>query len=57
MHVHVAGPTGEAKFWLEPAIQLAQNFGLDDRILRLAESLIREHEKEIRRAWRQHFGR
>jgi hypothetical protein len=24
-HVHVQTPDGEAKFWLEPEIQLAQN--------------------------------
>jgi hypothetical protein len=57
MHIHVVGPDGEAKFWLEPQLQLAQNFGLDSRTLRLAESLITEHEREIRRAWRRHFGR
>ena len=57
MYIHVVGPDGEAKFWLEPQLQLAQNFGLDRRTLRLAESLIAEHEKEIGRAWRQHFGR
>jgi Domain of unknown function (DUF4160) len=57
MHIHVAGPDGEAKFWLEPQLPLAQNLGLDSRTLRLAESLITEHEKEIRRAWRRLFGR
>ena len=28
MHVHVQAPEGEAKFWLEPAIELAHNYGL-----------------------------
>ena len=26
MHVHVQHPTGEAKFWLEPEIELARNY-------------------------------
>ena len=26
MHVHVQGQNGEAKFWLEPDIKLAQKF-------------------------------
>ena len=30
MHVHVQSPDGEAKFWLEPEIALAQNQGLRD---------------------------
>jgi hypothetical protein len=28
MHVHVISPDGEAKFWLEPQIELAVNKGL-----------------------------
>jgi len=34
IHVHVACAEGEAKYWLEPVVQLAQNFGLDERRLR-----------------------
>lgn len=35
MHVHVCSAQGEAKFWLEPVIALAQNAGLSPRQLRL----------------------
>jgi len=28
MHVHVHCGHGEAKFWMEPDIELAQNYGL-----------------------------
>ncbi|MBI3449601.1 MAG: DUF4160 domain-containing protein [Acidobacteria bacterium] len=56
-HVHVAGPGGEAKFWLEPVVELAHNGGLTRRALSLAIQLIREHEDEIRSAWKAHFGR
>jgi hypothetical protein len=31
MHVHVQCAEGEAKYWLEPAIELAQNYGLNER--------------------------
>ncbi|MGH7205903.1 MAG: DUF4160 domain-containing protein [Nitrospiraceae bacterium] len=57
MHVHVHGTDGEAKFWLEPSIELAQNYGLSDRQVASALRLIREHEDEIRQAWQAHFGR
>lgn len=57
LHVHVHHADGEAKFWLEPAIELAQNYGLNDRQLHYAETLIRRHENDIRSAWHQHFGR
>ena len=55
MHVHVQSCNGEAKFWLEPSIQIAQNHGLSMKELNEADSLIREHQNEIRTAWQQHF--
>ena len=55
MHIHVQSSNGEAKFWLEPEIQIAQNYGLSMRELNEADSLIKEHRNEIRTAWQQHF--
>jgi hypothetical protein len=55
-HVHVHCARGEAKFWLAPAIQLAQNYGLSPKDLRTIGQLIEEHEDEIRGAWQKHFG-
>ncbi len=57
MHVHVYHAEGEAKFWLEPRVALAVNFGLSQRRLTRALRLIVEHEDEIRSAWKAHFGR
>ena len=56
-HVHVQGERGEAKYWLDPAIGLAQNFGLSRASLATARRLIEEHEDEIRAAWKKHFSR
>jgi hypothetical protein len=56
LHVHVQHANGEAKFWLEPAVEVAQNYGLRADELAMAEQLIREREDDIRAAWRQHFG-
>ncbi len=56
MHVHVYGQNGEAKFWLEPQIELAQNYGLSQKELSEALRLIKEHERDIRSAWHKHFG-
>jgi Domain of unknown function (DUF4160) len=55
MHVHVHGPRGEAKFWLEPAISLAQNYALSTRQINVVLRVIQEHEDEIRKAWKTHF--
>ena len=57
VHVHVQGPDGEAKFWLDPEITLAENVGLTASDLRRIERLVRQHEGDIRTAWRQHFDR
>ncbi len=55
MHVHVQGQNGEAKFWLEPAIDLAQFTGLSPREINDARRLVQEHENDIRSAWHKHF--
>ena len=54
-HVHVQHETGEAKFWLEPTIEVAQNVGLSPQRLAAALRLAQEHANEIRRAWQAHF--
>ena len=56
-HIHVQGPGGEAKFWLDPAVELARNWGLDRRNLGKAQRVIEEQENEIRAAWKKHFER
>jgi hypothetical protein len=56
MHVHVSCSSGEAKFWMEPTIELAMNRGLKQTELRRAERLIEEHADEIQTAWHRHFG-
>ena len=55
MHVHVHGPRGEAKFWLEPRISVAQNYGLTAQQLNAVLQIVQEHEDEIRKAWEAHF--
>lgn len=55
--MHVQHVTGEAKFWLEPQLQLAQNYGLTTNRLTTALKILKEHQNEIRQAWERHFGR
>lgn len=57
MHVHVSCPNGEAKFWLEPVLALAEHTGLRSRELRRIQVVIEEHHHEIIAAWKAHFGR
>ena len=56
IHIHVHHASGEAKFWIEPEIALATNFGLSAIRIKRALQLIQEHEDEIRAAWKKHFS-
>lgn len=56
IHVHVAHPDGEAKFWLLPQVALATSTGLSTRQLREAQAVVEAHFEEIRNAWNDHFG-
>jgi hypothetical protein len=56
VHVHVAHPEGEAKFWLTPHIAIATSTGLSPRQLREAQLIVEAHIEEIRDAWNHHFG-
>jgi hypothetical protein len=56
-HIHVQHVSGEAKFWIEPSVELARNYGLSARRLATALRLIQERRDEIREAWNRHFPR
>jgi hypothetical protein len=56
-HVHVQHADGEAKFWIEPTVELNRNYGLKWSDVADAEKIIVEHLDEIRSAWGKHFPR
>lgn len=55
-HVHIICPGGEAKYWLEPEIELARNHKLSRVQLKEIENLIEVHYDEFKNAWEKHFG-
>lgn len=56
MHVHVISGDGEAKYWLEPQIELSKNSKYSGKQLSEIQTLLEEHENELIAAWKQHFG-
>ena len=56
MHVHAHCGDGEAKFWLEPEIELAHNYRLSRVQLKEIESTIEDHYSALTNAWRKHFA-
>lgn len=57
MHVHVFSPEGEAKFWLEPQIELAVSKGIHSAELTELRRVVEERQDEIREHWNRHFRR
>lgn len=54
-HVHVQNANGEAKFWIEPTVELCANYGLKSQEITEVQKLVEEHVDDIRRAWTKHF--
>ena len=55
-HVHVYSTDGEAKFWLEPKLELAKNYRLTKIQLKEIERIIEGHYYEFKTAWNSYFG-
>jgi hypothetical protein len=55
-HVHVESPEGEAKFWLEPNVELAMNQEIRQQDITIIKELIIEHRDDFVNAWNKHFG-
>ncbi len=57
MHVHVLSPDGEAKFWLEPEIEVAMSKGFNSIEVNELKRIVEERQNEIRERWRRHVQR
>ena len=55
-HVHVYCPEGEAKYWLDPELELARNYRLSKVQLKEVEKIIERHYDELKAAWNSFFG-
>ncbi|MEI8139941.1 MAG: DUF4160 domain-containing protein [bacterium] len=55
-HVHVYCSDGEAKYWLEPTVELARNHGLSPVQVTELKSIVEEKRNELLNAWRTHFA-
>jgi hypothetical protein len=54
-HVHVSSPEGEAKFWIEPEVELVLSKRLSPRQVDEIQSIVKDRRDEIRAAWQEHF--
>jgi hypothetical protein len=56
IHIPLAHPHGDTKFWLQPSLTLANHTGLSRQELADAERIVARHLQEIIDAWHEHFS-
>ena len=54
-HVHVVRERLEAKLWIEPIVEVAQNWGFNRRELQKIHELTERNRGVILKAWHEHF--
>ncbi len=56
MHVHIETSDGNAKFNVDPQVELIKNNGVKNKDIRLAESIIEENRELIIKEWKERKG-
>ncbi len=57
MHINVIKAENSAKYWLEPDIELSENYGFDSKELKKIESIIEKHGDDYKTKYIKHVGR
>ena len=56
-HIHVVKAENEAKYWLEPDIELAENFGFSSKELSFIEKILEENGDDFKIKFARHTGK
>jgi Domain of unknown function (DUF4160) len=56
IHIHVASPDGEAKFWITPRVSLVKSVGFSEKQIAELKKVIEARQNEIEIAWKKHFS-
>jgi hypothetical protein len=57
MHIHVIYENYEAKFWLEPAVELAKNTGVPEHKLNEIRKIVEKYADRFKEQFREHIGK
>ena len=57
MHIHVMGDGHEAKFWLEPMVELAKNSGFSEYELNQIKRIVEKNAERFKEQYKQHVGK
>lgn len=56
-HIHVIKAECTAKFWLEPEIELCNNYGFDSKDIRKITEIIIKHGDRFKEQYAAHIGK
>ena len=56
-HIHVVKAECEAKFWLEPEIELANNYGFSSKELKKITELVEKYGDNFKQQFAAHIGK
>jgi hypothetical protein len=57
LHIHVIHDRCEAKYWLEPKVELAKNTGFSEHELNRIKKLVEKYADRFKEQFRQHVGK
>ena len=57
MHIHVIHGNAEAKYWLEPQVELAWNDGIAEERLSKVKKIIENNADSFKAQYKQHVGK
>ena len=57
MHIHVLCDGKEAKYWLEPQVELAKNTGIPEHKLNEIKIIVEKYADNFKEQFRQHIGK
>jgi len=55
IHIHIFKNNNSAKIWLEPQIEIAENYGFTKIELNKILKLVKKYEDEFKRKYRKHI--
>lgn len=56
VHIHIYKDGADAKFWVQPEVNLAYNAGFNARTLAMLSGIVEERRQEIEKAWHDYFA-
>lgn len=56
-HIHVIKAENEAKFWLEPVIELVDNYGFNSKEIKNITQIVEQYGDEFKCKFTEHIGK